>query len=92
VLIISKKRILFVTIMIMVSVMSFEIFKESENTIETVTLPVTGKTIVLDAGHGLPDEGAESSNGVTEASINLAITKKVQTLLEQSGCNVVLTR
>jgi len=92
VLIISKKRILFITIMVMVSVMSFEIFKETENIIETVALPVTGKIIVLDAGHGYPDEGAESASGVTEASINLVITKKVQTLLEQSGCNVVLTR
>lgn len=90
--IISKRRILFITIMIMASIVSFEVFKESENTIETVTLPVTGKTIVLDAGHGSPDEGAESSNGVTEASINLIITQKVQTLLEQSGCTVVLTR
>ena len=44
------------------------------------------------AGHGYPDEGAESLNGVTEASINLIITKKVQSLLEQSGCKVILTR
>lgn len=78
--------------MIAVSAISFEIFKIPEDTIETVALPVTGKTIVLDAGHGSPDEGAESSGGITEASINLSITKKVQTLLEQSGCNVVLTR
>ena len=90
--IISKKRILFITIMIMASVVRFEMFKEPENAIETVALPVTGKTIVLDAGHGYPDEGAESATGITEASINLILTKKVQTLLEQSGCKVVLTR
>jgi len=72
--------------------MSFNIVDKQEDTVFTVTLPVTNKTIVLDAGHGLPDEGAESLNGVTEASINLIITKKVQTLLEQSGCNVILTR
>ena len=29
---------------------------------------------------------------MTEEAINLIITKKVQSLLEQSGCNVVLTR
>ncbi len=39
---------------------SFQIAKE-EKTVETVTLPVTNKTIVVDAGHGVPDEGAESS-------------------------------
>ena len=36
--------------------------------------------------------GASSSNGTTENSINLKITLKVQTLLEQSGCTVILTR
>ena len=91
-LIINKKRLIFITMMIMVSIISFRIIDNQEDTVATVTLPVTGKTIVLDAGHGYPDEGAESASGVTEASINLVITKKVQTLLEQSGCNVVLTR
>ncbi len=41
---------------------------------------------------GTPDEGAESSDGVTEAETNLKITLKVQKLLEQSGCEVILTR
>ena len=36
--------------------------------------------------------GAESSNGITEAQINLKITLKLQELLEQSGCIVILTR
>ena len=38
------------------------------------------------------DEGAESSNGITEAQINLKIALKLQNLLEQSGCTVILTR
>ncbi len=38
------------------------------------------------------DEGAQSTNGTTEASTNLKITKKVQSLLEQAGCTVILTR
>lgn len=36
--------------------------------------------------------GAESTNGVHEDDINLAITLKVQNLLEQSGATVILTR
>lgn len=91
-LVINKKRISFILIMIMISVVSFSIFSNTEDIIETVSLPVSGKTIVLDAGHGFPDQGAENSKGVTEANLNLAITQKVQTLLEQSGCNVILTR
>ena len=91
-IIVNKKRIYFILTMIMISVVSFATRIKTENTTPTVSLPVSNKTIVLDAGHGYPDEGAESDNGVTEASLNLSITKKVQILLEQSGCNVVLTR
>ena len=36
--------------------------------------------------------GAESSNGTTEAETNLKIALKVQNLLEQSGATVILTR
>ena len=43
-------------------------------------------------GHGVPDEGAESSNGTTEAETNLKIALKLQELLEQSGSTVILTR
>lgn len=89
--VINRKRIIFVFSMLLVSVMSFYINKE-DKTIPTVSLPVSDKTIVLDAGHGYPDKGAENSTGVSECNINLAITKKLQAFLEQSGCNVILTR
>ena len=67
-------------------------FTNAEKTSQTVALPVTNKVIIEDAGHGSPDEGAESNSGTTEAQINLQIAQKVQTLLEQSGSTVVLTR
>jgi len=30
---------------------------KEEKTIQTVSLPVSNKVIVLDAGHGVPDDG-----------------------------------
>ncbi len=60
--------------------------------VQVTSLPVSGKIVILDAGHGTPDEGAESKNGTTEAQINLEIVLKIQRLLEQSGCTVILTR
>ena len=60
--------------------------------IDTVSLPVSGKVVVVDAGHGVPDEGAEAGDGTTEAQTNLKIALKLQNLLEQSGCMVILTR
>ena len=57
-----------------------------------MSTPVSNKVVIVDAGHGTPDEGAESSSGTTEAEINLKISLKLQQLLEQSGCTVLLTR
>lgn len=63
-----------------------------QETEQVTSTPVSGKVIVVDAGHGVPDEGAESSSGTTEAETNLKIALKLQNLLEQSGCTVILTR
>lgn len=98
--VISKKRIEIILTGVLIALFAFtfqigNIGKEKielEKTEETVATPVSGKTIVLDAGHGVPDEGAQSSNGTTEAQTNLKITLKLQNLLEQSGCKVILTR
>ena len=96
--ILGKKRLITMMCMIFVSLyaFSFKIANEdimlNKKTVETVSTPVTNKIIIVDAGHGSPDEGAESLNGITEAEINLKIALKLQNLLEQSGCTVILTR
>ena len=50
-----------------------------------------GKLIVLDAGHGGSDPGAEFS-GLLEKTFNLDITLKTEAILKQKGINVKLTR
>ena len=94
-IILSRKRIYMFLSVILVSVFafSFKVAKiEKESTISTMALPISNKVIVIDAGHGKPDEGAQSSNGTTEAETNLKIALKLQNLLEQSGATVILTR
>lgn len=97
-LILKRKRIIVMMCMIFISLyaFSFKIANEdiilNKKTVETVSTPVTNKIIIVDAGHGTPDEGAESNDGVTEAEINLKIALKLQSLLEQSGAEVLLTR
>lgn len=56
-IVINKKRLLNILGMVFISlfVFSFQIAKE-EKTKETVSLPVSNKVIVIDAGHGVPDE------------------------------------
>ena len=73
-------------------VFGFAFISDKKETVPTVSLPVAGKTLVIAAGHGVPDEGAQSSSGTTEAETNLKIALKVQNLLEQSGSTVILTR
>lgn len=91
--VISKKRILMIVGILFVSLCAFTFqTAKVENTIPTVSLPVSNKVVVIDAGHGIPDEGAQSSNGTTEAQTNLKIALKLQNLLEQSGAIVILTR
>ena len=95
--VINKKKILFwtgiiATFVFIYSITAYNVNNMKNKTIATVALPVNNKVIIIDAGHGVPDEGAQSSNGTTEAETNLKIALKLQNLLEQSGCTVILTR
>jgi N-acetylmuramoyl-L-alanine amidase len=56
------------------------------------TLPLSGKVIAIDAGHGGPDGGAVSKQGVIEKDINLAIALYLRDYLQQAGAVVYLTR
>ncbi|WP_409343391.1 N-acetylmuramoyl-L-alanine amidase CwlD [Paenibacillus sp. MBLB4367] len=57
------------------------------------TMPLSGKVIALDAGHGGPDGGAESSpKGIIEKDVNLAISLYLRDYLQQAGALVVMTR
>ena len=94
-LILNRKRISLIILVVVLGVFTFA-YQEEKQKIEiqeyVTSIPVSDKVVILDAGHGYPDKGAESKNGTTESDINLAITLKVQNLLEQSGCVVLLTR
>ena len=87
----NKKRIVFILLVVIIGI-AIPMLTAKNKTVQVVALPVSNKVIVLDAGHGFPDEGAKSANGTTENSINLQIVLKVQSLLEQSGATVILTR
>ena len=95
-LVLSGKKIRHVILgvfaMFMIIAIAISSKDENKNYIDTVSLPVSGKVVIIDAGHGVPDEGAEVGDGTTEAQTNLKIALKLQNLLEQSGCTVILTR
>lgn len=90
VIMITKKQII---LFICFSMCICGIIVASTNvSIQANTTPATNRTVILDAGHGVPDYGTQSASGTTEQELNLAITLKLQQLLEQSGVKVILTR
>ena len=67
-ILINKKRIKIILGCILIALFTFTFqiadYKKTKennniqkNTIQTTSTPVSGKTVVLDAGHGVPDEG-----------------------------------
>lgn len=56
-ILIQKKRIIFVLSMVFISVFVYFFSINKDQTIQTVSLPVTNKVVIIDAGHGSPDEG-----------------------------------
>jgi len=61
------------------------------NSWKTWNLPLSGKIILLDAGHGGPDGGAGTGKTL-EKDIALDITKKVRDYLQEQGALVIMTR
>ncbi|KQC46193.1 N-acetylmuramoyl-L-alanine amidase [Geobacillus sp. Sah69] len=53
---------------------------------------LAGKTIVLDAGHGGKDGGAQSVDGIKEKELTLETAKLLKNKLQSYGARVVLTR
>lgn len=49
-------------------------------------------SVIVDAGHGLPDGGASGASGSIEQELNLDIALKLQEILEAKGIGVTMTR
>jgi N-acetylmuramoyl-L-alanine amidase len=62
-----------------------------DNSMKSWNLPLSGKIILLDPGHGGPDGGAEAGNTL-EKDIALKITLKVRDYLQEQGALVIMTR
>lgn len=88
-IIIHKKSIVLTIVAFMAIFLVCMGFKE--NLLET-NGEIREYKIVVDAGHGNPDGGAVSSDGIEEASLNLQVALKLKETLEENGYKVVMTR
>ena len=94
-MIVTKKSIIRLSgtlALIIIIILLMRSKKYDKQTVLVNASSISGYTIILDAGHGQPDGGAQSELGVSEEEINLKIVLKLQKLLEQSGFVVILTR
>lgn len=55
-------------------------------------MPLAGKVILLDPGHGGPDGGAVGPEGIVEKDIALNISQFLRDYLQEAGALVVMTR
>lgn len=86
-----NKKTFFILIGIVVFLLVFISTCSKEIIVQTTGNTKTYK-IVVDAGHGAPDGGAVSSDGVEEAGLNLEIAEKLRDALEDEGFLVIMTR
>jgi N-acetylmuramoyl-L-alanine amidase len=55
-------------------------------------LPLSGKVIVIDPGHGGPDSGAVGGNELLEKEVALNISIMLRDYLQEAGALVIMTR
>lgn len=90
----SKKRIkvigFSIGLLLLFLILQYDFIKE-ETWGKNWSLPLSGKIILLDPGHGGPDGGAGNEQ-VLEKDIALDITLKVRDYLQEQGALVIMTR
>ena len=91
-IIIKKKRILFICIIVIVSIFTY-FGMSKKKIIQTSGIVNKDKVVIVDprAWRNRPD-GSVGNNGTIESEINLKISLKLKELLEQANIKVILTR
>lgn len=58
--VLRKKRLILMAYLIGISLFAciYSVASYEQDAVEATALPVSNKVVILDAGHGLPDEGA----------------------------------
>lgn len=91
----TKTNFIPITVLILCCLAFLLLSYLSYNKIDKMASALAGErtpTIVIDPGHGGEDGGASGGSSVLEKDINLAISLRLQKLLETAGFHVAMTR
>jgi N-acetylmuramoyl-L-alanine amidase len=90
---VSKRRLKIISFVVGLFVLFFVLQYDfvEDDSLNAWNLPLSGKIILLDPGHGGPDGGAGTGQTL-EKDIALEITKKVRDYLQMQGALVIMTR
>lgn len=93
-LIFTKKDLKFYALMIVMLLISIvtPISLNADKIEEVTSFALATTCIIVDAGHGEPDGGAISADGVKESDLNLQIANKLRDALAIRGYQVIMTR
>lgn len=83
----------FLSVVFLFLTLSFCILADSKTeSLYVSNLADQTKTIIIDAGHGGFDGGAQAEDGTQEKDINLLIANNLQNFLKLGGFDVIMTR
>ncbi|GIP19569.1 germination-specific N-acetylmuramoyl-L-alanine amidase [Paenibacillus montaniterrae] len=88
----SKLRLMVGVCLIVVAVVLLSRGVPGSSTWPVWSMPLSGMTIAIDAGHGGVDGGAVSKSGAIEKDLSLSIALYLRDYLQQAGAIVVMTR
>ncbi|MFA9398149.1 MAG: N-acetylmuramoyl-L-alanine amidase CwlD [Clostridiaceae bacterium] len=88
----KRDKRLIISIIIFILCIVLILFVNKKITKSAFTEVSNNRTIMIDPGHGGVDGGAVSKTGTVEKDVNLQISMKLKTALENLGFKVILTR
>lgn len=88
----GKKALMATGALLLVLVIFYQFENKNTGSKPGFVLPLAGKVIVIDPGHGGPDGGAVGQGAVQEKGIALKISRDLKDYLQQAGALVLMTR
>ena len=88
---VTKEKILIGVYLLVIAIGLMITLRNETVMTSNVSMPLSKRIILIDAGHGGLDPG-KVSGGTLEKDINLAIAQKLQSYLEQADAMVFMTR